>query len=63
MIDAPGYNGQVPRLPREYKGGIVASADVPLLKEALQQYITTLPADDDRIRHAGLLLHRLGRMA
>ncbi|CAB4142383.1 hypothetical protein UFOVP447_3 [uncultured Caudovirales phage] len=56
--------------PKESKGGVFAPADIPVIKRALQVYLTDCirVADSERDPHPDLnkvasLLHRLGRIA
>ena len=56
--------------PKEVKGGVFAPDDIPLIKRALQSYLSEClrVADSDREPHPDLnkaanLLHRLGRIA
>lgn len=48
--------------PRVAKGGAIAPADIPLIKEALFKLIAELSNDDPKLSHAANLLHRLGRI-
>jgi len=56
--------------PKEVKGGVFAPSDIPVIKRALQIYLTDCirVADSERDPHPDLnkvasLLHRLGRIA
>jgi len=51
------------RSPREARGGAFASADVPLIKDALYALLKTLKEDDERVSKTANLLHRLGRIS
>ena len=70
MTDTTGHDDQVPKFPRAAKGGVLATADIPLLKRALKVYLThcnSIEGYSDRdslpdLHHIGLLLHRLGRI-
>lgn len=55
--------------PREAKGGTFAPADMPLIKEALQSYLSTLVETEeserepsDKLVKVANLLHRIGRI-
>lgn len=48
--------------PREVKGGAFASADIPLIKAALQSFVKTLDENDPNVTKIASLLHRLGRV-
>lgn len=52
--------------PREARGGAIATADVPILKEALYTYLDKIITEDENHPNIGKvasLLHRLGRIA
>lgn len=49
--------------PRTAKGGAIAPADIPLIKEALVNLVQALGEDDPKVTHAASLLHRLGRIS
>lgn len=49
--------------PKEAKGGAIAPADIPLIKEALVKLVQDLGEDDPKVTHAASLLHRLGRIS
>lgn len=54
------------KTPRVVRGGVLAPADIPLLKAALYCYldqIVTQDGSDPRVSHIALMLHRLGRIA
>jgi len=48
--------------PKEAKGGAFATADIPLIKAALQSYVKTLDDTDPDVSKIASLLHRLGRV-
>lgn len=49
--------------PKESKGGTFASADMPLIKDAIYALLKVLDSADPRIRQAANLLHRIGRIS
>lgn len=52
--------------PREAKGGALAPADIPVIKNALHAYLDKIVAVDEEhpdISKIASLLHRLGRIA
>lgn len=52
--------------PREVRGGTLAPADIPVLKEALYTYLDKIITEDENHPNIGKvasLLHRLGRIA
>ena len=52
--------------PREARGGAIAPADIPVLKEALYSYLDKIITEDENhpnISKIASLLHRLGRIA
>jgi hypothetical protein len=58
-------------MPREVKGGVIAPADIPVIKRALHTYLIDIlrtEGHSDRDPHPDLstvvnLLHRLGRIS
>lgn len=48
--------------PRVAKGGAFASADIPLIKDALHSHLKTLSEDHPDVSRIASLLHRLGRI-
>jgi len=64
-------NGEKSNMVKEVKGGTFAPADIPVIKRALQHYVTEcmrVEGYSDRDPHPDLntaanLLHRLGRIS
>ena len=50
------------RGPREARGGVFASADIPLIKAALYSHLKALAEDHADVSKIASLLHRLGRV-
>lgn len=59
------FNYDVKSAPREARGGVLAPADIPLIKRCITSHIATLGdsnEDESDRRQIVNLLHRLNRM-